>query len=250
MKALHHVDLADSTNDLAYSLAERGAIDGTLVLADAQDAGRGRRGRDWFSPAKGNVYLSYIHRSSLAPAALSALTLDVASALASALEDMTGLRAELKWPNDLLIKGRKIAGILTELHTDISASGDPVVIIGVGVNVAMAEADFPDALKAIATSIQMETGQSFSSRDLAELIGRRIGEKMAGYEAGKGPDMVAYMARFPFVGTRVIHEGQREGVIEGVGEDGSLTITWQDTQERESLWSGEITFLMPEGEPS
>jgi BirA family transcriptional regulator, biotin operon repressor / biotin---[acetyl-CoA-carboxylase] ligase len=243
MKGVHHLEVTGSTNDVAHDLAARGALDGTVVIAETQEAGRGRRGRDWFSPAKGNVYLSYVHRSRLQPAELSALTLDAATAVATALEDATGVHAELKWPNDLLVGGRKIAGILTELHTELCPNGSPVVIIGVGVNVAIAASEFPEELRTIATSVLVEAGEAPAPRELAELIARRLREKLAGYEAARGPDMAAYMARFPFVGTRFRHDDTREGTITGVGADGGLAVQWDDTETSESIWSGEIVLL-------
>lgn len=243
MKGIHHVEVTDSTNDLASELARKGALDGTVVLADAQSAGRGRLGRDWFSPASGNIYLSYVHRSRLRASELSALTLDAASAVASALEDMSAIRPDLKWPNDLLVGGRKIAGILTELHTDMSVDGSPVVIIGVGVNVALESEAIPAELQDIATSVHIEAGESPSPRELAELIARRLREKLAGYEAARGPDMSAYMTRFPFVGAQIMHEGERRATISGVGADGSLMVNWDESGEAGTLWSGEIQLL-------
>ena len=243
MKGVHHLEVTGSTNDVAHDLAVRGALDGTVVIAETQEAGRGRRGRDWFSPAKGNVYLSYVHRSRLQPRELSALTLDAATAVATALEDATGVRADLKWPNDLLVNGRKIAGILTELHTEICPNGSPVVIIGVGINVAIEASDFPEELRSIATSVLVETGQAPEPRELAELVARRLREKLAGYEAVRGPDMTAYMSRFPFVGARVRHDGAREATITGVGGDGGLEVQWDGAETSESIWSGEIVLL-------
>ncbi len=243
MRRVHHLEGTGSTNDVAHDLAVRGALDGTIVVADAQDAGRGRHGRDWFSPADGNVYLSYIHRSRLQAAELSALTLDAATAVATALEDLAGLRADLKWPNDLLVGGRKLAGILTELHTELCPNGSPVVIIGVGVNVAVEAEAFPEQLRPIATSVLIETGERCEPEALAELIGRRLREKLAGYEAGRGPDLAGYLARFPFVGARVKHDGVRIGVIDGVVSDGGLAVRWDDTGDVEVVHSGEIVLL-------
>ena len=241
MQLIHHLDGADSTNDVAHDMAARGALDGTVVVAKTQAAGRGRRGRDWFSPDAGNVYLSYIHRSRLQPADLSALTLDAAIAVATALEDLAGVRVDLKWPNDLLVDGKKLGGILSELHTELCPNGAPVVIIGVGVNVAIPADGFPELLQPIATSVQMVTGVRHDPAALATLIARRLREKLAGYESARGPDLVGYMARFPFVGTPVVHDDRGEGVIAGVNADGGLEVRWSDGRV-ESVHSGEITF--------
>ncbi len=161
MRLVQHLDGTGSTNDVAHDLAARGALDGTVVVAEAQEEGRGRHGREWFSPAAGNVYLSYIHRSRLQAAELSALTLDAATAVASAIEDVAGLRADLKWPNDLLVGGRKLAGILTELHTQLCPNGSPVVIIGVGVNVNNVLKDLPEEVRNTSTSLAECTGLDY-----------------------------------------------------------------------------------------
>ena len=138
---------------------------------------------------------------------------------------------------------------LTELYTELSPNGSPVVIIGVGVNVAITAEAFPELLRPIATSVLIETGDTYPSRELAALIARRLREKLAGYEATRGPDLTGYLARFPFVGRRVQHDGQREGRVTGVAADGGLEVRWDDTDAVEAIRSGEITLLVPsEGE--
>ncbi|MEZ4265389.1 MAG: biotin--[acetyl-CoA-carboxylase] ligase [Myxococcota bacterium] len=248
MRAVHEVREATSTNDLARDLAARGAPSGTLVIARAQTAGRGRQGAEWFSPPDRNVYLSVIHRSALTAAQLSGLTLDVAVAAATAIEDLAGCFPALKWPNDLLLRGRKVGGILTELHTDLSPGGAPVVVVGVGVNVDVAPGDFPPELAELATSLNEGANPKVSPRELAMLIGRRIVEKLAGYEAAGGPDLAAYDRRFPFVGWRVRIAQGGEAVIRRVMADGALGVSFPGWTDIQSIRTGAVTLLGPSEE--
>lgn len=123
----------DSTNDLAYELAEKGAKEGTVVLAEEQSSGKGRHGRRWVSPPNGGAYLSFILRPEIAPNTIPIITLLSAVAVAKAIRETVPLSALIKWPNDILIDGRKVCGILTEMK----AEQDRVdfVIVGIGINI-------------------------------------------------------------------------------------------------------------------
>jgi BirA family biotin operon repressor/biotin-[acetyl-CoA-carboxylase] ligase len=138
---LHHYDMLGSTNDEARRLARAGAPEGTLVWSLAQSAGKGRRGRPWASPP-GNLYLSLVQRPEVPPAQAAQLGFVAAIALGDALDRLAGpvLRLRYKWPNDLLIDGRKIAGILLESETAATGTAD-LVVIGIGVNLVSAPRD-------------------------------------------------------------------------------------------------------------
>lgn len=155
-QVLHWYEEIGSTNDRARELAEEGAEHGEVVIAEAQTAGRGRRGRLWASPARKNLYFSVILRPDLPPARAPELTLVASVALCDALRQ-AGVQAGIKWPNDLLASERKIAGVLTEL----AAEADRVhwVVIGAGVNVNAREEDFPEELRGEATSVLLERGE-------------------------------------------------------------------------------------------
>ena len=149
----------ESTNDVAWEALAQGLPDGTTVVADAQTRGRGRSGRTWRTePGKG-LALSIVLHVGCAPApggGRGAIPLAAGLALARALERL-GVRAELKWPNDLLVRGRKLAGLLCETRRGVADGGAiEAVVIGAGVNVAEARADFPDALADSATSLGIE----------------------------------------------------------------------------------------------
>ena len=149
-----------STNTLAIRLADAGAREGTTLLADAQTAGRGRRGREWFSPPGSGVYVSVILRPSVDEAPRpstslpSRITLAAGVALAEGVRASTGLPVELKWPNDLVFERRKLAGILAEMAT---TGSDGAVVLGIGINVRATA--FPPKLAATATSLEVELGR-------------------------------------------------------------------------------------------
>lgn len=147
----------DSTNNRAKQLAEAGAPDGTVVIARQQNAGKGRRGKTWKSPAKGGIWMSLLLRPVIAPDQASMLTLVAALAVAEGIEKTCGFSVRIKWPNDLVLNKKKICGILTEMSTEMECINH--VVIGIGLNVNIKE--FPDELNGVATSLYLETGKNF-----------------------------------------------------------------------------------------
>ncbi len=156
----------DSTNTKAMKLAEEGAPHGTIVVTDHQKHGRGRRGRTWESPAGEAIAMTFLLRPKIDPNNASMLTLIAAMAVARGIEDETGLKAGIKWPNDVIINRKKVSGILTEM----SAQADYVnhIVVGIGINVHIDE--FPEELKNIATSILLELGIKINRAALIERI--------------------------------------------------------------------------------
>ena len=147
----------DSTNTRAKELADQGAPEGTVIVSEKQTDGRGRKGRNWFSPSREGIYVSLILRPGISPDEAPKTTLLTAVAVAEALISLTLLKVSIKWPNDILINGKKIAGILTEIRAEIDAID--YIIVGLGLNVNTP--DFPDDIKEKATSILIETGKHF-----------------------------------------------------------------------------------------
>lgn len=143
-----------STNADAFRLAESGAEEGTVVIADAQSGGKGRMGRVWSSPPGVNLYCSVVLRPAVKPYQAPQLTFLSAVAVARAIELTTTLKPEIKWPNDVLIAGRKIAGLLNEMSSE--TDGINFVILGIGVNLNMTVAQLPDDLRTPATSLLQE----------------------------------------------------------------------------------------------
>ncbi len=146
----------DSTNTRAKELAAEGAPEGTLVIAEKQTKGRGRRGRNWFSPPGDGIYISLILRPAISPGETPRITLMTAVVLAEALISLMKLKLSIKWPNDILVNGKKLAGILTEISTEMDAVN--YIVVGLGLNVNTRFENFPQEIKKSATSILIETG--------------------------------------------------------------------------------------------
>lgn len=182
LESLMHTDWAgkkviyfaetDSTNIRAKSLAEQGAEHGTLVVADMQYAGKGRRGRGWISATGTSIYMSVILRPSFIPARAPMLTLVMAYSVLQAVREREGLDAMIKWPNDLVLNGKKICGILTEMSAEIDYINH--VVIGVGVNTN--EEQYPEEIKETATSLRIEKGSRIKRGDLIACIMKKFEE--------------------------------------------------------------------------
>jgi len=157
----------DSTNLRAKYLAERGAPEGTVVIAESQTEGKGRRGRAWFSPAGEGIYVSIILRPALSPNEAPGLTLMAAVAAAETLLELTPLSVRIKWPNDIMVGGKKLAGILTQISTEMDVVD--YIIVGLGINVNTPLKGFPDDLRYRATSIRAEMKKPFSRITLLRL---------------------------------------------------------------------------------
>jgi BirA family transcriptional regulator, biotin operon repressor / biotin---[acetyl-CoA-carboxylase] ligase len=228
-----------STNDDALARSRTGAPHGTVIVADSQTRGRGRQGRVWHSPSGANLYLSVILRLSLAPAAAPPLTLAAGVAVADALKSL-GFQPSIKWPNDVLLDGRKVAGILTETAT----RGDrmEVVVIGVGINVNIAS--FPPELSPIATSLRIARGAPL---DKAQVLSRVLTSLEAWIDrfVAEGAAVIAQAAwkeRSHLLGTRVrVSEGGRvvEGTATDLDDEGALWLE-ADGGRRLRVLSGEV----------
>nr|MDD6336505.1 biotin--[acetyl-CoA-carboxylase] ligase [bacterium] len=163
-REIQHVPVLDSTNQRAKMLAEHGAPNGMLVLAEEQTNGRGRMGKSWASAKGKGVWMSLVLRPTITPADAQKITMMAAVAMAQAIEKECGIRPGIKWPNDILIGTRKVCGILTEMNTSV----DEVryCIVGTGVNVNHDAGDFPPELEQVATSLKMECGHEVSRTPL------------------------------------------------------------------------------------
>lgn len=153
-----YFDEIDSTNSEIKRQAEQGASEGTLAIAEYQSAGRGRRGRSWDSPAGSGIWMSFLIKPDIRPEHAPMITLLAAMACASAVRDVTGLEAMIKWPNDIVIGGRKITGILTEMSTEMETIS--YIVVGIGINANMTE--FPEDIRKTATSLAIECKEPVS----------------------------------------------------------------------------------------
>lgn len=153
----------DSTNTRAKQLAESGAEEGTIIVADRQTAGKGRRGRSWSSESNVGIYMSLIVRPSISPASVSGLTLISALALAKAIKNVCGIEPQIKWPNDIVIAKKKICGILTEMSSEMNCINYAVVGIGINANTQK----FPEDIAKRASSLMIESGRKVNRAELA-----------------------------------------------------------------------------------
>lgn len=215
-----------STNDVAEKLARDGVREGVVVFAESQTKGRGRLGRAWMSPARKGLWFSVLLRPNLHPQETTQLTVISATALRRAVKKVTGLAAEIKWPNDLLIGGKKTAGILTEMSAELDRVRH--VILGIGVDVNLDAAGFPPELRKIATSLKIESGVEISRAELAVEILRELDLDYARIRAGKFSEIAdEWEAACITIGRNVtVHVGERRfrGRAESLDDDGALLI--------------------------
>lgn len=164
----------DSTNSLCKRLAMDGAADGTAVIADCQSAGRGRCGRSFQSPAGQGVYFSILWRPELTPQGCMNLPVLGAVAACRAIEEVTGTRPEIKWPNDMVLHGKKLGGILTEMSLESESGLVEYVVLGIGINVHQKQKDFEGEVAEMASSLDTELGVTVSRPQLAAALLRQM----------------------------------------------------------------------------
>jgi BirA family transcriptional regulator, biotin operon repressor / biotin---[acetyl-CoA-carboxylase] ligase len=232
-----------STNDVIEKLARDQVKEGVVVFAESQTKGRGRLGRKWISPARKGLWFSILLRPDLQPQEATQLTVASATALRRAIAANTGLKAQIKWPNDILINGKKTAGILTELSAELDRVKH--IILGIGVDVNLNAAEFPQDLRRIATSLKIESGKPVSRADLAVRILRELDADYARVCAGKFESIVdEWEEHCGTMGQPVtIHVGDRKihGRAESLDDDGALLLrTEHGTVER--VTGGDVTM--------
>jgi BirA family biotin operon repressor/biotin-[acetyl-CoA-carboxylase] ligase len=232
-----------STNDVVEKLAQDGVREGVVVFAESQTRGRGRLGRKWLSPARKGLWFSVLLRPNLRPQAATQLTVAAATALVRAIDSCTGLRTEIKWPNDILVRGKKVAGVLTELNAELDHV--KYLILGIGVDVNLASSDLPADLRKTATSLKIEAGESFRRADLAAAILRGLDRD---YERIRNQQFAVvaeeWQAHCTTLGRRVaIHIGERtlEGRAESLDPDGALLLR-TDHGHLERVIGGDVTL--------
>ena len=207
-------------------LARDGVKEGVVVFAESQTKGRGRLGRRWLSPTKRGLWFSVLLRPDLRPQEVTRLTVASATALRRAIELQTGLKPEIKWPNDILISGSKVAGILTELSAELDRI--KYLILGIGVNVNLNPGDFPAELRRLATSLKAELGQPVSRPELAVAILRELDHDYARIDPGQFAALAdEWEEHGATIGREVvIRTGDRQirGRAESLGDDGELLL--------------------------
>lgn len=240
-QTIYYFDQIDSTNIRAKQLGEEGAPHGTLIVAGQQNAGRGRRGRTWESPPGVSIYMSIVLRPEMAPVKAPMLTLVMALSAADSLKECTGLDVQIKWPNDIVLNGKKLVGILTEMSTEMDYINH--VVIGVGINVNTER--LPEELKEKATSLRLETGRIIRR---SEIIASIMKEFEKNYQLfietqGLGQMQEKYNSLLINREKEVRILGVKEGYAAytlGINEKGELLVR-RDNGEIEAVLAGEVS---------
>ena len=233
----------DTTNDRIRELALEGAPEGTLAVAELQTAGRGRRGRAWQAPAESGIWMSLLLRPEIPPAQASVLTLLAGIALTEAIEDVTGMEVGIKWPNDILLNGRKLVGILTEMDCDMERIHS--VTLGIGINVQTEV--FSEELKEIATSLFLESGKRFDRAALTGAVLEAFTELYEAFVSAGGsfaPFRKRYCRKCLNIGREVLVLGAEAYAAEAldITPEGELLVRRKDTGKTEVVFSGEVSI--------
>jgi BirA family transcriptional regulator, biotin operon repressor / biotin---[acetyl-CoA-carboxylase] ligase len=241
---LHFFPVLDSTNTTAYQLAAGGAAEGEAIIADAQSRGRGRLERVWQSPPGRNLYVSIILKPPLAPSAAPQITPMAGVAVAELLAPYCPGQVAIKWPNDILISGKKACGILTEMKA--SSGTVDFVILGIGININMNRDDFDPALRDTATSLKIETGAVV---DRLSIAGRLFESLEKWYNVLTRDGFPGIRHRFldynDMVGRRIqvaFHQRTEIGEVIGIDDDGTILMRDEEGAVRR-VSAGDITIM-------
>jgi BirA family transcriptional regulator, biotin operon repressor / biotin---[acetyl-CoA-carboxylase] ligase len=232
-----------STNDVIEKLARDGVKEGVVVFAESQTKGRGRLGRKWISPGRKGLWFSILLRPELRPQEATQLTVASATALRRAIQSVTRLQPEIKWPNDILLGGKKVAGILTELSAEVDRVKH--IILGIGVDVNLDAGELPVELRKTATSLKMETGGMVSRAELAVAILRELDFDYARICGGAFPAVAdEWESGCVTIGKNVtVHIGDRKirGRAESLDDDGALRLRTEHGH-LERIIGGDVTL--------
>lgn len=234
----------DSTNLRAKELAEQGAPEGTVVIAEKQTSGRGRRGRSWFSPAEKGIYASLILRPSLPPNEAPKIVLLTSVAAADALSTQTHLDVMIKWPNDILVKGKKIAGILIDIGTEMDTVN--YVIVGLGLNVNIPYRSLPEAIRNDATSVLIETGKQTPRKVIIREYLRLCEKYYEWFNEGRFEEIIERWEKYAnIIGQRIrvdLAGKTHRGNVSHIDPDGVLVII-DSAGKTHRIFSGDMTVI-------
>lgn len=237
----------DSTNNQARSLASKGYPEGTVVVADMQTAGRGRRGRSWHSPSSQGIYMSVILRPLLPLKEMSRISLLTAVAVAETLEEELNLSARIKWPNDILINNKKVAGILSEAVTDMD--GIEYIVVGIGLNISNRLQDFPSDFRTAATSAYVEDARPVSRVQVLQGLLARLERHYFDLLAGSFEGILLKGKSLSLIIGQELRLDTINGFLVGqaldIDENGFLLVRDQSGIVH-TIFSGEVTILPPD----
>jgi BirA family transcriptional regulator, biotin operon repressor / biotin---[acetyl-CoA-carboxylase] ligase len=241
-KKIQFLSEVASTNTLAMEMAADGTPEGTVVIADTQTSGKGRLGRKWISP-KGNLYLSVVLRPNIPIHKAPLITLTGAVAVASAIRTTCGLEAGIKWPNDILISGKKVSGLLTEM----SAEQDRIrhIVLGIGVDVNMEMGELPPEVRSITTTLAVESGAKINRTELLQQVLRDLERWYQMFLSNHADVLEEWKKLNMTVGSRITVSGAGEeldGLAQGVDSDGRLIVRLDDGAVR-TVAAGDVTIV-------
>jgi BirA family biotin operon repressor/biotin-[acetyl-CoA-carboxylase] ligase len=232
-----------STNDLADKLGRDGVPEGVVVFAESQTRGRGRLGRTWFSPPGKGLWFSVLLRPDMRPQAATQMTVAAATSTARAIRAQAGISAEIKWPNDVLVGGKKMAGILTEMSAELDRV--KYMVIGIGLDVNLSREELPADLRSVATSLEIETGRSWRRADVAAAILTELDRDYGRIHAGRFSEVAEEWERHCStlgqqvaisIGGRIVH-----GRAESLDDDGALLLRTEHGH-LERIVGGDVTI--------
>jgi len=239
---IHYFDSIDSTNKKAKEIA-LDEEEGTVLISEEQTDGKGRMGRDWVSPKGKGIWMTIILKPNIEPMKVPKLTLLGAAAVNKALDKM-GIKTQIKWPNDILIAGKKICGILTEMSGELSMIN--YIIMGIGINVNLDEGDIPEELKDKASSLKISTGEEINRKELTANILNELEKLYISFKEEDNKDEVLKICR-----ENSILLGEEVKIIRGndirlgkaidIKEDGELLVKFEGDN-IESIISGEVSL--------
>lgn len=244
MASVKCFESVDSTNNRLREMAFSEAVDGQIIIANEQTNGRGRRGRNFISPKDDGIYLSMLFRPDSQPSDMPAITAWTAVAVNNAIESVCGIRPGIKWVNDLILNQKKLCGILTEMSIETESGQVQYVIIGIGLNVNEDASAFPATLRGIATSLSIETGNTFCRARLAAEIIKQLDHIRCEWPAAKQFYLNAYRADDITVGKKItVIQGTNEkaGIAAEITDDFSLHVCYEDGSQ-EILSGGEVSI--------
>ena len=237
------LESVDSTNNYAKRIALQGAPDRTVIVSDEQTGGRGRRGRSFYSPKGTGLYLSYLTYPEASAEKVSRFTACAAVAVTEAVRKACGLETEIKWPNDILCRGRKLCGILTELALEGESGQLQYMICGIGINLLQKEEDFPEEIRQTAGSLAMMCGETPSRLELTAALIGELDRVYAGWHENDPALLQRFRERCGTVGRDILvlsgSEG-KEAFAEGIAEDFGLIVRYPDGT-KETLRAGEVS---------
>jgi len=229
----------DSTNTLAYNLAKEGALEGTVVVAEQQQKGKGRLGRKWVSPT-GGIYMSCIIKPDIGPNEVQEFTLVAALSVVDAIKEVTGVESRIKWPNDIIINKKKVCGILTELKAETDRID--FVILGIGINANVSDKALPET----ATSIRKELSRRISRIDIIKSLLRNLEKE---YFIFKDKGFASLLERIKSLSETIgkhvrvsSHDSVYEGEAVDIDEEGALVIRL-DSGIMQRILSGDVSLV-------